>query len=317
MNIAFPIDLLRTFFAVFETGSFTRAAQLRNLTQSAVSMQMKRLEENVGRPVFRKKGRTLQITPAGEVLLEHTRRILSAHDKAVAAFSRPELFGRVRFGCAEEYAARFLSTVLAGFRKSFPCIRVDIHSAPGIELFRRLKNKDLDLCLLESNSENDGPKGESAPMAASETVVCHHLAAEGGRLIHREPVVWVTSRTGAAHEENPLPLAVYHQGCVYRQWAEEGLRQMGRQYWIAFVSPSISSILAAVRAGLAVAPVGTGSVDETLCILGPEAGFPTLPVSEIRLYQAGCVENEPVSCFADYVAEAFRRASRSAAPAAV
>jgi len=285
MNIELPIDLLQTFSFVAETGSFTRAGETRHITQSAVSMQMKRLENIVGISLFRKQGRSFGLTPAGETMLEHAQRILSAHNDAVAAFSSPDLFGRVRFGCAEDYSSLFLPAVLSGFCKAFPRIRVDIHSAPGIELHNAMVKGKLDLCLLEGSWE-------------------------GGKVVHREPLVWVTSPMGTAHEQDPLPLAVYHDGCPYRKWAMEGLRKIDRRFWIAFVSPSISSILAAVKTGLAVAPIGTSTLENSLRLLGPESGFPLLPVSDISLHQSPEADSEPVTCFADYVVESFRRLDR-------
>ncbi|MDJ0809948.1 MAG: LysR substrate-binding domain-containing protein [Desulfobacterales bacterium] len=282
MNVEFSIGLLRTFSAVSETGSFTRAGETLHITQSAVSMQMKRLEEAVGRPLFQKKGRAFNLTPAGETLREHALRILSAHNEAVASFSRPDLFGRLSFGCAEDYASRLLPAVLSGFREVYPRIRVDILSAPGPELLELLRRDELDLCLLEG-------------------------VAAGGQVVHREPVVWATARIGAAHQVEPLPLATYAEGCAYRKWALEALRQAGKKYWVAFVSPSIAGILAAVKAGLAVAPIGRGSLDGSLRALGPEQGFPLLPVSEVSLHRAANADSELVSCFADYVAESFQQ----------
>jgi DNA-binding transcriptional LysR family regulator len=248
-------------------------------------MQMKRLEGIVGQPLFHKQGRSFQLTTAGETLLEHAMRILSAHNDAVAAFSSPDLFGRVRFGCAEDYASRFLPAVLSGFRKCFPRIRVDILSAPGGELKKALLKKELDLCLLEG-------------------------AWEGGKVIHREPLAWVTSPTGTAHDQDPLPLAVYHEGCPYRKWAVDGLRKSKRRFWVSFVSPSITSILAAVKTGLAVAPIGISSIEDALRVLGPENGFPLLPVSDVSLHQSPMAASETVACFANYVIDSFRRLDR-------
>jgi DNA-binding transcriptional LysR family regulator len=282
MDMELPIDLLRTFATVAETGSFTRAGEILCITQAAVSMQMKRLEAIVGQPIFRKKGRSFDLTPSGETLLEHAFRILSAHNEAVAAFSSPELMGRVRFGCAEDYAARFLPEVLSGFRTAYPSIRVDIKSASSRELYADLQREKLDLCLLEGIGEK-------------------------GQVVHREPVVWATSRTGTAHAEDPVPLAVYHDGCLYRKWAETALRKEGKRYWIAFSSPGLSSILAAVKAGLAVAPIGAVTLDESLRTLGPENGFPLLPVSEVTLHQSRSADAELAGCFAEYVIESFRR----------
>lgn len=282
MNTELPIGLLRTFDTVAEANSFTRAGEILHITQSAVSMQMKRLEEAIGRPLFRKDGRRFHLTPAGEMLQEHAHHILAAHNAALAAFTRPELVGSLRFGCAEDYAARFLPTILSEFRNAYPRIRVEIRSAPGPQLFRSLQRDELDLCLLEG-------------------------VTTGGRLVHREAVVWATSRTGRAHMQDPLPLAVYDKGCSYRQWALEALQREKKAYWIAFVSPSMAGIQAAVRAGLAIAPIGRSTLNESLRVLGPEDGFPLLPVSEVRLHQGPSANNEVVTCFADYVADSFQK----------
>jgi DNA-binding transcriptional LysR family regulator len=279
--VKLPIEFLKTFAAVADSGSFTRAADIVYRTQSAVSMQMKRLEEIIGQSLFRKEGRSVRLTPAGETLLEHARRILAAHNEAVATFSSPEMIGRIRFGCGENYASRFLPALLSGFRRAYPRIRVDIQSAPGQNLYDKLQQEKLDLCLLED-------------------------IVDGGQIVHREPVKWATSAKGAAHEEKPLPLAVYHRGCHYRKWAIEALNKMGKEYWIAFVSPSISSIMAAVREGLAVAPIGASMLNDSLRVLGPESGFPNLPVSEVRLLRSEVADTELVDCFANYVAKSFQ-----------
>ncbi len=282
MNTEIPIGLLRTFSTVSEVNSFTRAGNILHITQSAVSMQMKRLEEVIGRPLFQKNGRSFQLTYAGEILREHAQRILAAHNDAVAAFSGPELVGRVRFGCAEDYASRFLPIVLSEFRSAYPRIRVDIRSAPGPELHQSLQRRELDLCLREG-------------------------ITDGGRIVHREPVVWATAPGSSAHRLQPLPLAVYDEGCPYRQWALEALQKIQREYWIAFVSPSIASILAAVRAGLAVAPIASSTLDDTLRALGPDDGFPLLPISEVSLHQTPASDNKVVACFASYVATSFQK----------
>ena len=106
---------------------------------------------------------------------------------------------------------------------------------------------------------------------------------------------------------DPLPLAVYDEGCPYRRWALEALQQKNKAFWIAFVSPSIASILAAVQAGLAVAPIGRSSLNDGLRQLSPDEGFPLLPVSEVSLHLGAAADNEAVTCFADYVTASFQK----------
>jgi DNA-binding transcriptional LysR family regulator len=156
---------------------------------------------------------------------------------------------------------------------------------PGVELKKALVKKKLDLCLLEG-------------------------AWEGGKVVHREPLAWVTSLTGSAHDQDPLSLAVYHDGCPYRKWAVDGLRKTNRRFCVAFVSPSTTSILATVKAGLAVAPIGANHLEDSLRVLGPENGYPLLPVSDVSLHQSPDAAGEPVACFANYVIDSLRRLDR-------
>ena len=122
MNALIDVDQLRTFIAIVETGSFTKAADVVHKTQSAVSMQMKRLEELLGRPLFARDGRASRFTPDGERLVEYARRLVALNDEAVSAFKRPELTGTVRFGTPDDYADRFLPEILARFARTRPLV---------------------------------------------------------------------------------------------------------------------------------------------------------------------------------------------------
>ena len=181
----------------------------------------------------------------------------------MVAFTDPDLMGNIRFGCAEDYTHRFLSAVLAGFRTAFPNIRVDIHSAPGVDLYRMLQGDELDLCLLDSM-----PVGEHFRIRRNQysnrvpvLLPCHFRRRPGGAS--------GTCGLGGGpfglrpYGNAPAPGPFYHEGCLFRAMALEGLQQAGIEYWISVVSPSISSILAAVKAGLAVAPVGASMLDDS------------------------------------------------------
>lgn len=278
-DMQLSIDLLRTFVVVVNTMSFTRAGLIVNRTQSAVSMQMKRLEEEIGRPLFEKNGKGFRLTSTGEMLVEHARRVLKTHDEAVMAISKPEMTGRVRFGSAVDYASSFLSDVLARFSMSHPTIRVDMDCGSPDKIYQGVKQGELDLAIFTEIGE--------------------------GELVRREPVVWLTSNAHLIHEEDPLPLAVYHEGCHFRRWATERLTEMGRSYRIAYVSHSISGILAAVEAGLAVSPVGGYNYRPGFRVLGSQDGFPLLPSAAITLLKAEGPRSGAVECFAGYVMEIF------------
>lgn len=262
MNL--PVDFLRTFVRVVDLGSFTLAGQDVGRTQSAVSQQVKKLEEQAGRPLFDRSGRELLLTPAGEALLPYARRLVKTHDEAVSALSEPDMTGRVRMGILDDFAPYYLPPILEAFAADHPRVQVDVRCEYSSRaLIRLLEGGELDL------SVDSGA-----------------AATPGSRIIGRDPLVWVASRNHLAHEQDPLPVAVFDKNCLYRQWAMAALEKAGKPYRICYTSPSVSGVLAAVVAGLAVAPLGLSSVPSEMLILGEEHGVPPLPVSYIMVTHA-------------------------------
>ena len=284
-------DLLRTFVAAADAESYTSAAAIVHRTQSAISMQMKRLEEGVGRPLFQRNGRSMKLTSEGQTLLWYARRILKLHDEALGAVSRPELSGRVRLGAPDDYAERLLPTVLARFAGTYPQVQVEVSCEPGTRLLASLDRGGLDLVVH----------------------TCGEFP-ERGEAIHREPVVWITSSRHLAHELDPLPIAVYHEDCIFRQWAVKSLDGAGRSYRIAYTSPGIAGILAAVKGGLAVAPVGRSTVPEGVRVLGPADGFPQLPTAVITLIKGPGPLAPAVESLAEHVTYSFRELAATPSP---
>lgn len=277
-----PIDLLNTFVVVAETRNFTLAGKRIHKSQSAVSMQIKRLTETVGKPLIEMKGKQVCLSPLGELVLEHAQRILSVHDAAMTAINQSELKGRVRLGAPEDYCSLFVPQILARFACDYPDIRVDVICQPSNLLYGDLLQGKLDLAI-GTALDVDGEK------------------------IFEEPVVWVTRNKTAMLEKGSLPLAVYSHDCVYRKWAIEALEKSNRSYHVAYMSPSISGILAAVRSGLAVAPVGLSVAGEDVEIIGPEDGFPDLPTADVRLYGTGDWQNPLVENLATQVRKSFNK----------
>lgn len=275
------IEYLKTFLVAADSGSFTKAAAAVHRTQSAVSMQMKRLEEEIGKPIFIRKGKMLSLTDTGEMLCDHARRIVQSHDEAVAALSKPAISGIIRFGAVEDYASIVLPKVLSSFAVSYPSIRVDVHVEISSMLKEKLDRGELDFAL------------------------CAEIMGNG-TVVHREPVVWATSARHLAHEQEPLPVAVYHDGCVFRQWAFEALKKQKKTYRIVYVSTSVTGIIAAVESGLAVSPIGLTYMPKHLRVLGPESGFPLLPTARIVLHMSRTSESEPGACFAQRVTASFQ-----------
>jgi DNA-binding transcriptional LysR family regulator len=275
-------DLLRTFIAAADAESYTSAALMVHRTQSAVSMQMKRLEEVVGKPLFLRNGRAMMLTSEGRTLLHYARRILKLHDDAMAALARPEISGRVRLGAPDDFSDRLLPEVLSRFAEAYPQVQVDVSCEPSDRLVAALDRGELDV-VVRINSE----------------------VPRRGVTIHREPLVWITSNKHLTHEQDPVPIAVYNEECIYRQWAIKSLDGQGINYRIAFTSPSTSGILAAVKGGLAIAPVGRNTLPRGVRILGPADGFPELPSAVVTLIKGQGPQSKAVEFLAEHIAERF------------
>jgi DNA-binding transcriptional LysR family regulator len=275
-------DILRTFVAAARTLNFTHAARKVHLTQSAVSMQMNRLESDLGKILFRRITRGVELTADGERLLEYSRRILRLHDEAVASLSQPELDGLIRLGAAEDYASQHLPGILRRFGKRYPLVRVDLYCDLSDNLLGMLQRGELDLCLC--NSEN----GE-----------------HGGDFLRNEPVVWIAPMDSEVEKESPLPLAVFHRGCMFRKWAMQTLADQGISYRVAYSSPSIAGVLAAVKAGLAVAPVGASIPASGFRILADGVLNP-LPSAVVSLHQSNRRVSRAQTYLAHHIAAEFR-----------
>ncbi|MDJ0782309.1 MAG: LysR substrate-binding domain-containing protein [Desulfosarcinaceae bacterium] len=275
-------DILRTFVAAARTSNFTHAAHQLHRTQSAVSMQINRLEGDLGKVLFRRITRGVELTADGEALLKYARRLLRLHDEALASLTQPDVAGRIRLGAAEDYASQHLTDILRRFGRRYPLVRVDLYCDHSKNLLRLLQRGEIDICLC--NSEH----GET-----------------GGRFLRYEPVVWVAPVGVVVEKERPLPLAVFHHGCIYRKWALQALTEQEITYRIAYSSPSTAGVLAAVKAGLAVAPVGASIPRSGLRLLG-EGMLNKLPSAVVSLHQADKPASQAQALLAEYISDAFR-----------
>ena len=148
MSVLLDIDQLKTFIAIAETGSFTKAAEVVHKTQSAVSMQMKRLEERAGRPIFARDGRASRLTDEGDRLLDYARRIIKLNNEAIASLTSAELSGRVRLGVPDDYADRYLPEIMARFSATHPNVELTVVCDPSTDLVDRIDTGDLDLAII-------------------------------------------------------------------------------------------------------------------------------------------------------------------------
>ena len=273
-------DYLKTFIAVADTQSFTKAGKLVNRSQSAVSMQIKRLEEEIGRPLFERVGKTAKLSIDGKLLISHARVITQEHDKAVMSLSTAKLKGIIRFGSPEHYTAGILPKLLASFASAHPEVLTEMHCENSDIIKKKLDAGDLDLGL------------------------CTDLYGHG-QIIYHDHLVWAASPDFKINKNAVLPLAVEDE-CIFQEWALRALDQAGIPYRIVYVSRGLSGILDAIRAGLAIAPAIKRNLPPDLTILGAKQGLPLLPKSSIVLNTRTPPLPEHVNCFAEHLISAFK-----------
>ncbi|MFO1089118.1 MAG: LysR family transcriptional regulator [Hyphomicrobiales bacterium] len=281
MLATLDVDLLKTFIAIADTGSFTRAADEVGRTQSAVSMQVRRLEETLGRELFSRDGRQSRLTPDGEKLLEYARRLTRLNDETIAAFREPEVQGKVRFGTPDDYA-EFLPDILAAFARTHPLVQVDVECYSSRLLSEMVRKGQLDLSMV--------------------TISCDVSADQ---VIRREPLIWVSSLRHRVHEQPVVPIAISHIGCGWRSMAIEALEAAEKSYRIAYASPNSNAVIGAVNAGLAVGAIPEICLRPGLRRLGPDEGFPPLGSFEIGLIRAQHATGSAIDALAGHISEAL------------
>ena len=278
-------DLLRTFVFIAEEGSFTRAASRVGRTQSAVSMQMQRLEGVLGQPVlFRGKGGTVSLTDHGLYLLPRAREMLALNDGIWTSFRAPPIHGTVRLGAPDDYALRYLPQILNRFAESHPAVEVEVQCLPSSELVQRLRDGDLDLTLV------------------SEGMELPHWPAT---TLWRGPLTWITSDRYTPHRKDPLPVALARDGCTWRQSAIAALEKAGLRYRVAYSSATQIGTHAPVMAGLAVTISTISWLPEGLRLVRPDEGLPPLPDYAILLMQGRDPRQPVTDVLARYITDMF------------
>ena len=274
-------DVLRTFVAIADQGGFTRAGEQVNRTQSAVSMQMKRLEEDVlQRKLFERDGRHVRLTPEGQVLLGYARRILKLHSEVFNTLREPHMVGLVRIGTPDDYVMRYLPGILKRFSKAYPLIQIEMHCESSPILMQR---RDLAL-----------------------TVISREPGNEMGELLRNERMVWVAAPCFCLDDHSALPLAISGMDSFCTQWTRAALDAIGRDYRLAYHSSNGAAIQAVVGAGLAVTVSMESLVTEDLRVLGSEEGFPPLPSVNLRLLRNPGMTSPITECLAEYILEGFK-----------
>lgn len=277
------LDVLRTFVAIAETGSFTTAASAVYRTPSAVSMQIKKLEDILGRSVFSRDARSVKLTTDGEMLLGYARRMLAINREAVSKFIVPDIVGVVRLGSPDDFGERVLPHVLKRFAQSHPSIAVDVTIDQSVNLRRRMDDRALDITLL--------------------TNACN-ANTNGAEVLLVEPIVWAGAKGGCAYLREPLPVSIWEEGCVWRAGALEALGREGRDYRVAYMSAHTAGQRAAIMADLAVAPLPKSFLGEEMLELGPADGMPEIGDYNIAMLVAP-EASAPVKAVADHIRATF------------
>lgn len=255
-------ELLRAFVAVADCGGFHRAAERLNLTQSTISQQIKRLETETRRPLFRRTTRSVALTDEGEMLLGDARRLLQLEEAARERLSAPRLSGTVRLGVVEEVAGGSLPSALGRFAALHPRVKLEVQIGVSAELIEQLGSGRLDLVFAKR------------PIGTSK-----------GRLVWREPLVWAAAETFDLVMGVSVPLALYRERSVSRDAALSALRDSELAWEIVYTSPSLTGVRAAAVAGLAITPLPLSAVTAGLRVLGAAEGLPPLPDLEFALYE--------------------------------
>lgn len=275
-------ELLQAFVAVAEQRSFTRAAVALNRTQSAVSMQVKRLEERLQAELFHRSKTNVDLSAAGEGLLGYARRILSLNEEAVGRVREQNIEGRVRLGVMDDYGTLIVPPLLASFVASFPLIHIEMETGLTSTMTDRL--------------------GEAYDLV----IAMHPEGRTEGELLRTEQAVWAASAEHRVEQLEPLPVALYPQGCLFRKWAMQALDKAGRPWRLAFVSHSLSAVEAIAAQGLAVTVVKSGTFPSTLRRLSARDGMPSLPRAQICLHRAPKL-SRAATLLADHLVSALRQ----------
>lgn len=255
-------ELLRALVSVAQSGTFTGAARALGLRQSTVSQQIRRLEQQTGRRLFERDTHRVALTPQGEAMLDHARRVLDANERMARHLSDTPLRGRLRIGASEDFVLSALPDVLADFLRRFPEVNLELTAGLSEDLYDRFDSGALDVLLVKRRQGDR--RGETA---------------------WSEPIAWVGRPDWRPPADVPLPLLLYPSPSVTRSLALETLEGLGRSWRIAFTSASLAGLTAAARAGIGVMPHSARLMPAGLAVIA--AGLPELPMIEFVMIGPG------------------------------
>ena len=274
------LTALRSFTAVADSGGVTRAAAQLNLTQSAVSMQLKRLEESLGLPLLDRSARTIALTAQGEQLLGYARRLLAVNDEAWGRLTHPAFEGAIDFGVPHDIIYPHVPMVLQRFAADYPRVKLRLHSLYSSGLKELFARSEMDLILTTEIGTDPG-----------------------GEMLTREPLVWAGAPGGQAWRDRPLRYASC-TNCVFKRPALEALDAAGIPWEFTVESISPAAVDASVAADLAVSVQMQSGVPARCEMIRHGGALPELPDHRINMYVAA----GPRQALADRLAALLRQA---------
>ena len=286
MSAGLDPDLLRAFAYIAEEGSFTRAAERVGRTQSAVSMQVQRLEAMLGqRVLMRGKGGSVSLTPHGRYLLDRAREVLALNEEIWRSFRTPQMHGTVRLGTPDDYALRYIPGVLRRFAQTHPSVDVDVTCSSSTPLIAKLKAGELDLALVSEG---------------------HEPANWPSDRLWRGPLVWIASERNSPHRLDPLPVALASGDCSWRKVALRALEAAGRRYRVAYTSETQAGCLTPVVAGLAVSVSPITAVPPGVRVMPSGDSLPPLGEAGILLMKAREPRQPVTDALVAHIRDTFR-----------
>lgn len=279
------ITTLRSFVAVADNGGVTRAAGFLHLTQSAVSMQLKRLEDLLGLELLDRSGRRIALTGEGEQLLVYARRMVALNDEVIGRLTNQAFEGEIVLGVPHDIVYPAIPRVLQQFNVAYPRVKVQLISSFTLALKEQFSKGECDLILTTESSET----------AESET-------------LSSRPLCWIGASGGNAWRQRPIRLA-FGRHCTFRPKIITALDEAGIPWEMAVETDSDRTIEATVSADLAVNAMIDGAEPPHLMKIDHGGALPDLPTQKINLYGADTTGSQLVAELADYVRRAFREIS--------
>ncbi len=278
-------DLLRTFLAVIESGSFSRAAVRIYRSQSAVSLQVKQLENILGQAVFYRQARGVKLTPVGEKLRPSAEKVVGLLDETIGQLRANPLQGSIRIGIPDEYGNSILPGVIAQFARNHPRVELSVRCSFSADFPESLARDEIDIAVHAVESPGDNMM-----------------------MLRAEKSYWVASKKHLIHEQDPVPVALFDRECWWRDRALEALKKSGKRHQIVFTSESVTGITAAIVAGVATGVVGENSLRDDFQILSIDDGFPAMSDSVLVLEHREGMNNAVSQAMSQAIRAAFGKA---------